>query len=168
VSVFKWFGWINYSPHTRVAAFAGHLREGRLMASRCLRCGHRSFPPRADCASCLGREFELIETGGHGKLRSFTTVASASGGFESQAPYTIGIVDLDEGGSALAWIGATVSKDSLTIGMPLELVPALREDCEEIHVFYRLELPGPTAARTKRAVDEKSETSPPLEIGRLS
>ena len=165
--MFKWFGWINYSPCTRVAAFADHLREGRVMGSRCLRCGERSFPPRADCPSCLGREFELVEIDGRGKLRSFTTVASAAGGFESQTPYTIGIVDLDAGGSALAWIGPTVPRASLAIGMTLELVPALREDSEEIHVFYRLELPGPLAARTRRADGEKKETSP-LEIGRLS
>lgn len=165
--MFKWFGWINYSPCTRVSAFADHLREGRLVGSRCLRCGERSFPPRADCASCLGREFELVAIDGLGKLRSFTTVASASGGFESQAPYILGIVDLDEGGSALAWIGSTVSQESLTIGMTLELVPALREDLEEIHVFYRLELPVPRMARTRRPVDEKRETSP-VEFGRLS
>lgn len=168
--MFKWFGWINYSPHTRVAAFADRLREGRLTRSRCLCCGRRSFPPRANCESCLSPEFELIDTDGRGRLRSFTTVSAASGGFEPEAPYTIGVVDLDEGGSALAWIGDTVPRDSLAIGMPLQLVPRLREDREEIHVFYSLELPGPVAARTRRDADEKRETiaTQQLETGRLS
>ena len=161
--MFKWFGWINYSPSTRVTAFADQLRDGRLTASRCLRCGRQSFPPRADCAGCLSREFELVEIAGRGRLRTFTTVSTASGGFESQAPYTIGVVDLDEGGSALAWIGDTVPRTSLAIGMPLQLVPRLREDREEIHVYYSLELPGARGAARKRALAFEG-----LETGRSS
>lgn len=166
--MFKWFGWINYAPHSRVAAFADHLRAGRLTASRCLRCGQRSFPPRADCARCLASEFELVETDGRGKLKSFTTVGAASGGFESQVPYTIGIVDLDQGGSALAWIGDTVPHESLAIGMPLQLVPRLREDREEIHVFYSLERPAPPPKGPMPTGEKDADVTRTLEIGRLS
>ena len=165
--MFKWFGWINYAPHTRVDGFADRLREGTLTAARCLACGQRSFPPRADCARCLSRAFELVATGGRGTLRSFTRVSAASGGFESRAPYTIGIVDLDEGGSALAWIGDTVPGDSLAIGMTLELVPRMAEDREDIHLYYSLELPAPLAAAPSRAMDEKEAHPHPILSGRL-
>jgi len=51
--VFSWFGKVSYCPHTKVGAFADHLKDGRIMASRCTKCGFTSFPPRADCPSCL-------------------------------------------------------------------------------------------------------------------
>ena len=152
--MFRWFGRVNYTPYTRVAAFAEHLKEGRLMASRCRGCGRRSFPPRADCETCLGREFELVEIGGCGTLLTFTTVAAAPAGFEREAPYTVGVVDLEEGGRALAWLGDTVPRESIAIGMTLELVPCIREDTEEIHVYYSLERPGTTWSKVFHAASE--------------
>ncbi len=137
--MFKWFGIVNHTPHTKVAAFAEHLREGRLMASRCTACGHRSFPPRADCEQCLGAAFEFVEISGKGTLLTWTRVTAAPSGFESLAPYTLGVLDLDEGGRALAPIGASLREPDLAIGMPLVLVPRLDEAREEIHVGYTLE-----------------------------
>jgi uncharacterized OB-fold protein len=145
--MFKWFGIVNLAPCTRVAEFAEHLRAGRLMASRCRACGARSFPPRADCPRCLSPEFEWVEIGGHGKLLTWSRITAAPHGFEHLAPYTIGVVDLDEGGRALAWIGASVPESTLQIGMPLRLVPRLHEEIEDIRVDYTLEDPGHPARR---------------------
>jgi len=140
--MFKWFGVVNLSPSTRVAEFAQLLREGHLMASRCSACGDRSFPPRADCARCLSADFEFLELKGHGTLYTFTEVSVAPAGFETYAPYTLGVVDLEEGGRAMAWIGESLAAEDLEIGMSLQLVPRLRDDVEEIQVFYTLETPG--------------------------
>jgi hypothetical protein len=142
--MFKWFGRVSYAPCTRVAAFAEHLKEGRLMASRCTRCGARSFPPRADCVVCLDREFGFVEISGRGTVHTFTTIAAAPTGFERWAPYTVGVVDLEEGGRALAWFGDTIPPDSIRIGMPVQLVPRLEQDSEAIQVYYSLERPGTT------------------------
>ena len=49
--MFKWFGKVNFTPYTKVSDFAQHLRDGRLMGSRCKRCGAVSFPPRAGAAT---------------------------------------------------------------------------------------------------------------------
>jgi hypothetical protein len=146
--MFKWFGIVNFTPATRVAAFAQHLREGRLMASRCTACGLRSFPPRADCARCLSPDFEWVEIGGAARLVSWTRVSAAPRGFEDHAPYTIGVVDLDDGGRALAWIGPALATEPLRIGMPLRVVPRLHEDSEDIRVDYTLEPAAAAAART--------------------
>ena len=137
--MFKWFGIVNHVPHTKVAGFAEHLRAGRLMASRCTACGHRSFPPRADCEACLNDGFEFVETGGACTLLSWTRITAAPKGFEALAPYTLGLVDLDEGGRALAPLGALLTEHDLTMGMALRLVPRLHEDTEEIRVDYTLE-----------------------------
>ena len=56
--MFKWFGKVNFSPYTKVTDFAQHLKDGRLMGSRCRKCGNLTFPPRADCPECLSDRFE--------------------------------------------------------------------------------------------------------------
>ena len=140
--MFKWFGIVSHVLHTKVAAFAEHLREGRLMTSRCTACGHRSFPPRADCEACLHGGFEFVEVSGRCTLLSWTRITAAPSGFEALAPYTLGVVDLEEGGRALAPFGAALPDAALVMDMPLRLVPRLHEDREDIRVDYTLEPAG--------------------------
>ena len=140
--MFKWFGKVNYTPYTKVSDFAQHLRDGHLMASRCKKCGATSFPPRADCEACMSDAFEFLEVSGKGRLHTFTKIVAAPTGFEDVVPYTVGVVDLEEGGKALAWFGETIEEDDIRIGMELQLVPRIFEELEEIKVYYSLERPG--------------------------
>lgn len=139
--MFKWFGIVNHTPHTKVAAFAEHLRAGRLMGSKCRACGHASFPPRADCEACLSPDFELVPVTGRGRLWTWTRITAAPRGFEAYAPYVLGVVELEDGGRALAPIGASVPEDALAMGMELRLVPRVHEETEDIRVDYTLERP---------------------------
>lgn len=149
--MFKWFGKVNFSPYTKVAEFAQHLKDGRLMGSRCKKCGATSFPPRADCSVCMSGDFEFFEISGKAKLNTFTKIVAAPTGFDDVSPYIIGVVDLDEGGRALAWFGETIKEDEIKIGMALQVVPQIFEDLEEIKVYYSLEKPGTTWAKTNSA-----------------
>jgi hypothetical protein len=142
--MFKWFGKVNYTPYTKVSDFAQHLKDGRLMASRCTNCGTTSFPPRADCEECLSDDFEFFEVSGRAELHTFTKIVAAPTGFEDVAPYLVGLVDLEEGGRALAWFGDTIDEDEVEIGMELQVVPRIFEESEEIKVYYSLEKPGTT------------------------
>ncbi len=142
--MFKWFGKVNYSPYTKVSDFARHLKDGRLMGSRCTSCGATSFPPRADCEECMSGEFEFLELSGKARLHTFTKIVAAPTGFEDLAPYLVGVVDLEEGGRALAWFGDTIDEDEVEIGMELQVVPRIFEELEEIKVYYSLEQPGTT------------------------
>jgi uncharacterized OB-fold protein len=140
--MFKWFGLVNFVPYTKISAFAQHLKDGRLMGSRCTRCGETSFPPRADCAACLGAEFELVERSGKARLITFTKIVAAPTGFEEVAPYTVGVADLEDGGRILAWMGETIPESEIAIDMELQVVPRIFEELEEIKVYYSLEKPG--------------------------
>jgi uncharacterized OB-fold protein len=142
--MFKWFGKVNFSPYTKVTDFADNLKDGHLMASKCRQCGQESFPPRADCSKCLSGDFEFTEYSGKAKLVSYTTIHAAPTGFEDVAPYTVGVVDLIEGGRLLAWFGETIPEESINIGMELQVVPQIFEEIEEIKVYYSLEKPGTT------------------------
>ena len=145
--MFKWFGLVNFSPYTKVGDFAQHLKDGRLMGSRCKQCGATSFPPRADCEACMSGEFELFEMSGKATPHTFTKIVAAPTGFEDVAPYTVGVADLDETGRLLAWIGDTIKEEEIEIGMPLQVVPKIFEELEEIKVYYSLEKPGTTWAK---------------------
>lgn len=142
--MFKWFGKVNFSPYTRVSEFANHLKDGRLMGSKCKQCGFESFPPRADCSQCLSAEFEYIEFSGKATLVSHTKIHAAPTGFEDTVPYTIGVVDLEETGRLLAWFGDSIGDDEIKIGMKLQVVPQIFDDIPEIKVYYSLEKPGTT------------------------
>jgi uncharacterized OB-fold protein len=140
--VFEWFGRVSYCPHTKVSDFARHLRNGRIMASRCRGCGCTSFPPRADCPECLGSEFEYAELSGEGTVVTFTRIDAAPAGFEDASPLVIGVVDLKETGRLLAWFGPSIPESQIAIGMPVQVVPRIFEELQEIKVYYSLERPG--------------------------
>lgn len=142
--MFKWFGKVNFSPFTKVSDFAGYLKDGHLMGSKCKKCGTTSFPPRADCESCMSGDFEFFEVTGKARLHTFTKIVAAPTGFEDAVPYIVGVVDLDEGGRALAWFGETIKEEEIAIGMELQMVPQIFEELEDIKVYYSLEKPGTT------------------------
>ncbi|MBU8933480.1 MAG: Zn-ribbon domain-containing OB-fold protein [candidate division Zixibacteria bacterium] len=142
--MFKWFGKVNFSPYTKVTDFADHLKDGHLMASKCKQCGQESFPPKADCSKCLSGEFEFTEYDGQATLLSFTKIHAAPTGFEDTVPYTVGVVDLKDGGRLLAWFGESIAESDIKIGMDLQVVPQIFEEIKDIKVYYSLEKPGTT------------------------
>ena len=145
--MFKWFGKVNYTPYTKVSEFAQYLRDGYLMGSRCLKCGAQSFPPRADCDLCMSGDFEFFELSGKARLHTFTKIVAAPTGFEDVAPYIVGVVDLDDGGKAVAWFGESIAEEAIEIGMEVQVVPQIFEELEDIKVYYSLEQPGTTWAK---------------------
>ena len=140
--MFKWFGKVNFAPFTKVTDFASYLKDGHIMGSRCKACGSISFPPRADCADCLSGDFEYFEISGKATLHTYTKIVAAPTGFEDMVPYTVGVVDLDETGRLLAWIGESISENDIKIGMPMQVVPRIFEEEEEIKLYYTLEEEG--------------------------
>lgn len=73
------------------------LREERFLTTRCLNCAHMTFPPKVVCPECWKSELEWVELSGRGTLMSYTEVSAAPQMFAHEAPYTLCIVDLDEG-----------------------------------------------------------------------
>lgn len=69
----------------------------RLEAGKCTSCGETFFPPRLVCSKCKGREFETIRLSGDGKLLTHTVIRVPATPFADEAPFAIGVVELDEG-----------------------------------------------------------------------
>ncbi|MCU0692866.1 MAG: Zn-ribbon domain-containing OB-fold protein [Polyangiaceae bacterium] len=148
--MFGWFGKVSFVPYSKVQEFAVHLKDGRLMGTRCKTCGLHSFPPRSDCPACMGDAFEFRELSGRGTLYTYTRIDAAPSGFEDVAPYTIAVVDLEEGGRLLGWLGETIPEQQLAIGMQVQVIPRLFEEIEEIRVHYTVERPGTTWGKAPR------------------
>jgi uncharacterized OB-fold protein len=77
--------------------FYDALAEGRLVTTRCRSCGHLTFPPKGICPHCWRDDVEFEQIAPTGTLRSFTEIHAAPAPFAQQAPYLLGIVDLDAG-----------------------------------------------------------------------
>jgi hypothetical protein len=134
---FKYFGKINFTPYTKVDAFADFLHKGKLMGTRCKKCKERYFPPRGDCIKCMSSDVEWIEVSGKGRLLSYTKIFAAPKGFEDMAPYSIGLVELEEGGRLLSWIEG-IPEENIRIGMHVKVKPRIFEEIEEIKLYYAI------------------------------
>lgn len=101
----------------RVSAFTRPfwegLSEGVLRSTRCAGCALTSFPPRNLCRGCWNREVEWIDLAGAGRLYSFTRVLVVPGAFAADAPYAIGIVDLDGGPRLMCRLVGEVTAEDL-------------------------------------------------------
>jgi len=54
------------------------------------------------------------------------------------------VVELDEGGRLMAWTGESIPANEIKIGMPVQVVPRIFDESEEIKVYYSIEKPGAT------------------------
>ena len=92
----------------------------RLEAARCKKCGKVHFPPRLVCAKCNAREFELFNMQRTGKVVTHTIIRTPSDEFSGEAPFAVGIVDMDGGGRLTTQI-VDVPFEDIKIGMPVKL-----------------------------------------------
>jgi hypothetical protein len=73
------------------------LRQNKLLGLKCRACGAITVPPKMVCRQCASPDLDIIELKGSGKIRTFTTVFVAAEGREDEVPYTIIMVELDDG-----------------------------------------------------------------------
>jgi uncharacterized OB-fold protein len=76
----------------------------RLEAVKCQQCQKILFPPRLICPSCRSRKFDKVNLKPEGKVLSYTIIRVAPSQFVDQAPYAVGIIELDDGARIMAQI----------------------------------------------------------------
>jgi uncharacterized OB-fold protein len=92
----------------------------RYEASKCKGCGVVYFPPRIVCAECGGRTFEHVVLATTGKVETFTVIRVAPCEYTDEAPYPIGIIELDDGVKIQCQI-ADCPLEDLKTGMPVRI-----------------------------------------------
>lgn len=117
------FGKVSFTSETKAADFVTYLEKGRVMASRCKKCGTRYFPPRADCPGCLSSDVELVEITGTAKLATYTSVEYGPTGFEDDSPYTLGVAAFKEGLQVFGRISRDINRKGVRVGMAVKVVP---------------------------------------------
>jgi uncharacterized OB-fold protein len=73
------------------------LKQNKILGLKCHACGTITVPPKMACRQCGSPDMEVTEVKGNGTIRTFTTVFVGAEGRESEVPYVIVIVELDEG-----------------------------------------------------------------------
>ncbi len=111
---------MSHQPTFTIEQFYKFLKEEKLMAARCLKCGKIHLPPRPLCDNCFSQDFEWISVSGKGKLLTYTVISVAPQQFHALTPYAVGIVELENGLKIPGMING-LTQEQLRIGMALTL-----------------------------------------------
>ncbi|MCK4357275.1 MAG: Zn-ribbon domain-containing OB-fold protein [Candidatus Cloacimonetes bacterium] len=93
----------------------------RLEAEKCKKCGKILFPPRLICPECGSKNFEKVILPENGKIITFTIIRVAPQQFESEVPYAIAIVELENGVKITTQV-VDCDPEKLEIGNSVKLV----------------------------------------------
>jgi uncharacterized protein len=116
--------------------FWEYVANNNLRFQRCTNCGTWRYPTAEVCHSCLGSNADWIEVTGRGTLLSYIVVRGGQLPPESY-PYCVAHAELDEGVRYTAMM-LDQPMDSVTVGMPLQLVLRSSEDHGVLPQFVRL------------------------------
>jgi uncharacterized OB-fold protein len=73
------------------------LKQNKLLGLKCHNCGAITTPPKMACRQCGSMDMEVVDLKTNGKIKTFTTVYVGAEGRESEVPYILVIVELEEG-----------------------------------------------------------------------
>lgn len=117
---FAKFGTVSFTSTTKVNDFVDSLEKGKIMGTRCLKCGRSYFPPRADCSECLSSTIDWFEITGPGKLLTWSLMQFGPVGFEDDLPYSIAVVEFDEV-KVFGRLAPDLSEDEVQVGMAMDV-----------------------------------------------
>jgi hypothetical protein len=121
-------------PISKTLKFWEGLKQGKVYATKCCKCGKPYFPPSADCPECLSSEMEWIELGGEAEIETFTHVVVRPTSFCQYKPYTVAIGKLKDGVKVLAWLtGFKLSQ--IKVGMKVKLVAKVDAEGDASYEF---------------------------------
>ena len=92
----------------------------RYQAAKCKKCGKIFFPPRLICSACGSKTFDNMVLSRNGKVLTYTIIRVPPSQFKDEAPYAMGVVELEGGGRLTAQI-VDCDFDKIQIGMPVKL-----------------------------------------------
>ncbi len=96
-------------------AYNDGLKANKILGLKCQDCGTITAPPKMFCSKCQSTNLDIVELKRNGKIVTFSTVNVVAEGRESECPYTILIVELEEG----PWIMGNLNIDPTKTSMEL-------------------------------------------------
>lgn len=101
-----------------IEQFYKFIGENKLMAAKCRSCASLLLPPKNFCPKCFSTDLEWIELEKKGKLLTYTVIHVSPKQFQSDAPYAVGIIKLEEGPHLLGMI-RRIKLEEIKVGMNL-------------------------------------------------
>jgi uncharacterized protein len=100
--------------------FRDAAADERLVVQRCASCGKASLPPAPSCLHCGSSDVTSVGGASTGTLHTWTvTHVAFDPAFADEVPYTVGVVDLDDGARLVGTVDAP--HDELRAGLPLRV-----------------------------------------------
>ncbi len=115
--------------------FFNALADGKILATKCKKCGEIYFPPQVDCPKCKESDIEWIELPKKGKLLTYTVINAKPYSFSHYDDYIVGVAELENGVKVTAWVREKDPKN-LRVGMDIELKVVKRKP--EEYLTYEL------------------------------
>lgn len=110
----------------RIKPFYDGLMDGKLVTTKCSKCGTMYFPPQSFCPKCRVSDMEWTELSMRGELLTFTVINIKPASFAHYEDYIVGIARLEEGINVTAWVREKDPR-KLRIGMPVRIEIVKRE-----------------------------------------
>lgn len=102
--------------------FYDGCKNEKLLYQKCADCDEVIFFPKILCPECMSRNLEWKQSGGRGKIFSYTvTYGYAPPEFVSETPYVLAIVKMDEGYKLMTNI-VEDDFDKLSCDLPVEVI----------------------------------------------
>jgi uncharacterized OB-fold protein len=109
-------------PDHVTGKFWAASKQHKLLIQHCFDCGARQSFPQSYCRCCLSENIDWSEASGRGKIYSYTIVyRPPSVKFQEDVPYTVALVELDEGVRMMSNI-TEIEPEDVRVGMTVEVV----------------------------------------------
>ena len=109
-------------PDHVTAQFWDAAKHHKLLIQSCPDCGAQQSFPQSYCRNCLSEKITWSEASGRGKVYSYTVIhRPPSMKFQADVPYTVAIVELDEGVRMMSNI-IGIDPEDVRVGMAVEVV----------------------------------------------
>ena len=110
-------------PTPDTQPFFDAAARGELSLPKCRDCGELFFYPRSWCPRCSSADLEWTPCSGRARLHSYLINTRPAPGFEDETPYSIAVVELEEGPRMMTNInGVPQTPEHLVLDMELEVV----------------------------------------------
>lgn len=107
-------------PVLKTRLFWEKLKEGKVYATKCKKCGELYYPPQGDCTHCLSSDVEWVELSKDVVLETYTRALYRPAGFEGYESYTLAIARTKDGVRVMGWLEG-IKLEEVKVGMNLEM-----------------------------------------------
>jgi uncharacterized OB-fold protein len=114
-------------PISKTKIYWEGLKQGKVYATKCKKCGEVYYPPQVDCPNCLTTDVEWIQLS-EGNLETFTQAYLKPQGFgHYEQNYIVAIAKTAEGVKVMGWL-EDVDVKAAKVGMFVQIAAKMMPD----------------------------------------